>query len=328
MHRPTRVAWIIPAHNRREITLDCLRRLHMDGVFTWSRAYVVDDGSSDGTGAAVALEFPEARVLHGAGNLWWTGATEFGMRTAFSDGADFIGWLNDDTQPLPGACAQLLATVEQRSAVVSGQCYVHGTSLLVYGGLRRARVSLHLEEATGTELRPADAAAGNFVLFPRAIIRQIGFPDGSRLPHAFGDTDYTLRARAAGFAVLVDPRVRAACTPNALANYTSWLLSDVQIADIWTPLWRKRSYTYAPAYARFLIRHFGLIGACYFVWIVGKRVPISLARLVTTLRWRRRVWGHRSLAWQEEQRLRAVLGEEAFKSTARAEALAHETRGR
>lgn len=327
MHSPIRVAWIIPVHNRREVTLGCLYRLRTDGVLTWSHIYVVDDGSTDGTGAALALEFPEVCVLRGAGNLWWTGATELGMRTAFSDGAQFIGWLNDDTQPEPGACARLLATVEQRGAVVTGQCYVRGTTLFVYGGLRRYLVSLRLEEVTGTEPRPVDAAAGNFVLFPRVVIQQIGFPDGRGLPHAFGDTDFTLRARAAGFAVLVDPQVRAACIPNALANYTSWLLSDMRIADIWTPLWRKNSYAYAPAYVRFLFRHFGPMGAIYWIWTVAKRLPISMARLVTPLRWRRRIWGNLSRTWREEQRLRAALNLAALKPAAKVGAPVHETQG-
>ena len=55
-------AVIIPVHNRRETTLACLRRLTADGVPAWSRIVVVDDGSTDGTGEAVRVEFPDVEI--------------------------------------------------------------------------------------------------------------------------------------------------------------------------------------------------------------------------------------------------------------------------
>ena len=57
----TRVAALIAAHNRRDLTLACLRSLdaqRVPGVTV--DAFVLDDGSSDGTSEAVAKRFPEA----------------------------------------------------------------------------------------------------------------------------------------------------------------------------------------------------------------------------------------------------------------------------
>ncbi|HZP59520.1 MAG TPA: glycosyltransferase family 2 protein [Opitutaceae bacterium] len=304
---PLRAAFIIPVHNRRETTLACLRLLAADGVPAWAEIYVVDDGSSDGTGAAVQAAFPAVHVLTGTGQWWWTGATEQGMRAAYADGAEFIFWLNDDTTPRPGACARLLATAEATGAVVTGQCFVPPDGPLVYGGLRRHGVGLRMIEIAGDEPAEVDAACGNFVCLPRAVVSGIGFPDGRHLPHAHGDTDYTLRARAAGHRVLVEPRAGAEARPNALRNYASWLLSEITVGQIWRSLGQQRSYAYAPAHARWLMRHFGLRGAGYWLWTVAKRVPISLARLTVPQSWLRRAWGARSRAWQEEQRLLAAL---------------------
>lgn len=303
----TPVAWVIPVHNRRETTLGCLRQLQRDGVLKWSEVYVVDDGSTDGTRAAVAAEFPAVHVLSGDGHLWWTGATERGMRAAFAAGAQLICWLNDDTRARPGACARLCATAAATGAIVTGQCFVPPDGPLVYGGLRRARVSLHLVAVSGETLWPVDAACGNFVCFPRAVVDRIGWPDGRRLPHAFGDSDYTLRAHLAGLSVMVDPLAVADARPNALGNYASWLLSDITVAAIWRQLADRRSYAYAPAHARFLARHFGMQGALYWTWTVLKRIPITLLRLLVPQSWLRRIWGRRSAAWQDEQRVLAAL---------------------
>lgn len=306
---PPSVAWIIPVHNRREITLSCLRRLHRDGVLKWSEVYIVDDGSIDGTAEAVAIEFPHAHVVRGSGDLWWTGSTALGMRAAMAGGAEILCWLNDDTEPLPGACAHLVACVKETGAVVTGQCLMSPQGPVVYGGLLCRGVVLQLVPVSGAEPIDVDATCGNFVGLPRAVITAIGYPDAARFPHAFGDQDFTLRARRAGFRVVIDPLAAADARPNALANYASWLLSDISVTAIWRQLFDRRSYAYAPAHAMFLTRHFGAKGAAYWVWTVVKRVPISLVRLLVPQRWLRRWWGPRSRAWQTERSVRAALAE-------------------
>lgn len=299
--------FIIPVHNRRETTLRCLQHLQADGVRQWATLCVIDDGSSDGTSEAIVRRFPEVRLLAGSGDLWWTGAVELGMRTAFAEGAECCVWLNDDTLPRPGACAAIIDTMRKTGAVVTGQCFIPPDGPLVYGGLVRQGIGLVLHPDAGDTIAPADAACGNFVSIPRSVIERIGFPDGRHLPHAFGDSDYTLRASQAGFSVLIEPRAIADAWPNSLANYASWLLSDIRVADIWRQLVDKRSYAYAPAHLRFLARHFGLRGVLRWISTVAKRVPVSIARILLPQSWLRRLWADRSAAWSEEQKIRRAL---------------------
>jgi GT2 family glycosyltransferase len=304
-----RVFIVIPVHNRREITLACLRRLRTDGVLAWATALVVDDGSSDGTGAAVAAEFPEVVVLRGDGDLWWTGATALGMREALARSAEFLFWLNDDCAPQPGACRRLFESAREHVAVVTGVCRIPPDGPVIYGGLRRmkGKIGLPLVIPVGTELEDCDATCGNLVCFPRAVPDAIGLPDDRALPHVHGDADWTLRARAHGFRVLVEPQARAWARPNRLEYHSSWLHGDISIAEMWRGLWQKRSYAYFPANFRYFARHFGVRGAAFCVWSAGKRVPITLVRLLVPRAWRRRWWGHTSQVWQEEQRIRAAL---------------------
>ncbi|MBI5380788.1 MAG: glycosyltransferase family 2 protein [Opitutae bacterium] len=303
------VGLVIPVHNRRELTLACLRRLRADGVLGWAEAIVVDDGSTDGTADAVRAEFPEAVLLRGDGRLWWTGATALGMSEALTRGARHIFWLNDDCAPAPGACRRLLDTATRTGTVVTGVCRVEPAGLVVYGGLRRGRIGLQLVTDLGDDLTACDAACGNFVCFPRAVVEALSLPDARRFPHAHGDTDYTLRATAQGFRVCIDPQARAEARPNALRNHASWLHGDISLAEMWSGLWQVRSYSYFPTHFRYLARHFGWRGAAFCLWTVAKRVPITAVRLLVPRAWRQRWWGHTSAVWQEEKRLHAALAE-------------------
>ena len=301
---------VIPAHNRLATTLACLHRLRMQGVFAWAAPIVVDDGSTDGTGDAIRLEFPDIEVLRGNGKLFWTGATELGMRRAVEHGAEFIFWLNDDCEPQPGALAELLAVARARGAVTGGVCVLPRSGQPVYGGFKKGRRELEFISAAPGEVTACDALNGNLVCVPRAVVDAIGFPDGRGLPHASGDTDYTLRATERGQTVLLVGAARAQATPHNRLGYASWLLSGMGVRNVWATLFNPRAYGYLPADLRFRSRHWGFGGLVCALWLVAKRVPVSVAILIVPLATRRRWWGRRSAAWRYEEMIRAESGHE------------------
>jgi len=301
-----RSAIVIPVHNRRATTLACLRHLAADDVFAWADVIVVDDGSTDGTTAAVRTEFPAVIILAGDGNLWWTGAIARGMKEALTRGAEFIFWLNDDCTPAPGALARLHKIAAGRSAFVGGTCVIPGSDVVVYGGLRRRGFAFDLLPLRPGVVESCDALSGNLVCFPAGLARHIGLPDAEHLPQTIGDIDYALRASQRGWPVLVAHDVTAEAVPNDWGNHASWLLSDIAVLEIWRSAWRKRSYGYFPTQWIFFTRHWGLRGGIHALWLLLKRPPLMLIRLVVPQRWLRRVWARRSATWQSEQRLRAA----------------------
>lgn len=204
-----RCTLIIPVHNRREITLACLRHLRAIGDLPAHRAIVVDDGSTDGTAAAVSAEFPDVEILSGHGELWWTGAIALGMERAFRQGAEAVCWLNDDCLPERGTLAALLAEAAvPPGCLAAPACFDRRTGRSVPNAFvgRRALVG-----TAGTTVE-AEGLSGFCVVVPRAVWTRIGVPDARRFPHYFGDNAYTLAATRAGFPARVLGAARAELT--------------------------------------------------------------------------------------------------------------------
>jgi GT2 family glycosyltransferase len=195
-----RATLLIPAHNRRALTLGCLRALHANGDLAACDALVIDDGSSDGTGEAIRAEFPAVRVRRGDGTLFWTGAIALGMRALLAppvNGA--MIWLNDDCRPRPGALAVLGAWLAQNPNALAAPRCIDRTGFVAATGFIGRRV---FSVAPGEERR-VEGVSGFCVGIGARAARALGPPDAVSFPHYAGDTAYTLRASRHGHAVVL-----------------------------------------------------------------------------------------------------------------------------
>ncbi|MBE9138798.1 glycosyltransferase family 2 protein [Nodosilinea sp. LEGE 07088] len=197
---------LIPVHNRRAITLAGLESLHRNGDLDRYRVVVIDDGSTDGTGAVIAREFPQVTLLPGDGNLWWTGAIRLGMDYAMAQGAEYLIWLNDDCRLAPGTLGGLLGFCrDYPRAIVGAQGFEQDDpTRLSFGGKRKTWQGYRFLTLSPGQTMPCDLLSGNLVCLPRAVVDAIGYPDVVASPHYGGDSLYLLRAQRAGFQLYVD----------------------------------------------------------------------------------------------------------------------------
>jgi GT2 family glycosyltransferase len=238
----TRVAAVLAAYNRRDLTLACLRSLRdqqVPGVAV--DTFALDDASSDGTAAAIAEEFPEVTLLQGDGKLYWNGGMRRAFAAAMAGDYDYYLWMNDDTELDDGALAVLLDTERQLcrqnhgAVIVAGSTRHPDTGELTYGGVVRP----HRWRPMRTELvepgvtpRPCDTMNGNATLISRAVVRRVGNIDPAFVQQ-MGDFDYGLRARAAGCSVWIAPGTVGICASHPERRPGEKPLGD-ELRQLWS----------------------------------------------------------------------------------------------
>jgi GT2 family glycosyltransferase len=236
------IAVLMTCHNRKAMTLRCLDRLFRQALpsFVTLRVYLVDDGSTDGSGPAVQEVFPQVTVIQGNGTLFWCEGTRLAWRHAAETDPEFYLWLNDDVALRPRALETLLAVTSnncRRAVVVVGSCcdpatrkHTYGGHILSDSGHHPARLSPVVPDAIAA--KPCDTFNGNCVLLTRAVFLEVGFM--RRFGHAMGDTDYGLLARRNGIPVLIGPGYVAECTGHPIEQ--SWLNRTLSRKQRWQML--------------------------------------------------------------------------------------------
>ena len=219
----TRVEIVAPVHNRKNITLLCLKslsRINADGLDV--HIVIVDDGSTDGTGDAIRRDFPDVEIVQGNGDLWYTEGTNAGVRAALEYDPHFILMINDDAVFDADFLVSLVETAERNPHSVIGSL------LLLWnephklfqvspvwdtwsGGWRH----WHHQTVWTIPEKPwrVDLIVGNCLLVPAAAFRECGLMNSKRYPN-FGDAEFTPRLKRAGWQLLIEPRARVFCQPN------------------------------------------------------------------------------------------------------------------
>ena len=211
---------VIPVHNRLEYTRQCLACL-MAQTYRKFRIIVVDDGSTDGTDLMIEQEFPDAVVLRGDGNLWWTEATNWGVRYALqhrrADRRDFVLTLNDDTRVNPDYLQTLVDAYRRYWPCLVGSPSVDSDNphKLEYAGSAFELYTAggrHLAEDYGydyatlkarTDHVESGSLPGRGTLIPLEVFDKIGLYDSKKYVHYMSDIDFSIRARKAGYKLVV-----------------------------------------------------------------------------------------------------------------------------
>ena len=216
------VTIVILNWNREADTLECLDSLVRMNYPSFS-IVVVDNGSTDGSPEAIerwGREHLPLTLIRNAENLGFVRGSNQGMRHALSTDTDYVFLLNNDTVVEPDAISLLVATAE-RSGERTGDPGMVGPKIYQYGKdnvldcagtraipwLAQGFLIGHGEVDHGQYDNPGEMpyVTGTALLVKRSVLEKVGLMDEDYFCY-FEDFDWGLKAREAGYRLLLEPR--------------------------------------------------------------------------------------------------------------------------
>lgn len=205
---------VIVVYNSYADSRDCLQSL---AAATWPQlgVAVVDNGSGDGCGERLRVEFPELTHIRSEENRGFAGGCNIGIRAAIDAGADFICLLNNDTLVEPGFIEPLVdrAVGDAGAGVVGGKILYDGADRVIWfaGGEidERRGFTRHRgqdEPDVGQYDNPDDVdyVTGCLFFVPVPVFEKIGLFDERYFMYC-EEVDLCLRARRAGYRCCYEP---------------------------------------------------------------------------------------------------------------------------
>ncbi len=202
------VAAIVLNYNGKDLTLAALPSL-LGQDYPVCDVVVVDNGSTDGSVAALSAAFPEVAVLCTEVNLGPSGGATLGMRWAMERGYDYLLILNNDIEVAPDMVAELVKVAESDPSIgiVGPKCYYFAQRdrLWSVGGRMTFREAVTKDRARGERDRgqwdrdeEVDFINGCAMLVRREVVQAIGYWDPV-YELCFEDADFCWRAQERGY---------------------------------------------------------------------------------------------------------------------------------
>jgi GT2 family glycosyltransferase/glycosyltransferase involved in cell wall biosynthesis len=206
-----RVTILIPVHGQWHWTERCLKALALTEAVDLASVVVIDDASTDDTLANMG-RFPWAEVRQAPKNLGFTRACNFG---ALGVETEFILFLNNDTEPLPGFLESLIACADSESDVgIVGSKLIYPDGILQEAGSiiwrdgSRHNYGKYQDADEYKYLMPrnVDYCSGASILVRTELFQELNGFDERFAPAYFEDVDLCFAARKLGFHTRYEPR--------------------------------------------------------------------------------------------------------------------------
>jgi GT2 family glycosyltransferase len=214
---------IIPVFNGLHHTKKCL-----SGLFNMImelkeperiEVIVTDDGSKDGTSDWIGTNYPKVVVLNGDGSLWWSGGINMGMKYALEElETDYVLWWNNDITPANDYLENLLEIIDNEKIMIGGskifyagkenQVWSMGGKFDTKTGRKHMLGMDEYDNGQYNSIVDADWLPGMGTFIHKSVINKIGLVDNTTFPQYHGDSDFTFRAKLAGYTIKVYPHLR------------------------------------------------------------------------------------------------------------------------
>lgn len=181
---------------------------------------ITDDGSTDGSYEWIRKNYPNIHLLKGDGNLWWSGGINKTVHFVLKDlNDDYILLWNNDVKPGKTYFNNLFQILKNSDSntIICSKTYVLGTNdiILGMGGKFDPRTGKYQLNACGQKDSEhynksllVDWFPGMGTTIHKNVFNTIGLFDDKVFPQYHGDSDFGLRAKKAGFDIIIIPELK------------------------------------------------------------------------------------------------------------------------
>ena len=210
-----KIAIIIINWNTYQLTFNCLKSLKAC-TYKNKTIFLVDNGSKDGSGDKIALEFPDINFIKNEINEGFTGANNKALKVILKQNFDYVLLLNNDTEVKPNFLSLLEARMDSDQNLAATQPLIldfpnkntiwnGGGSFNTFFGLSKTRYNgliykPQLKIETFTEW-----ISGCCILVKIEVIKEVGLLD-NRFFAYFEDVDWSIRMTKLGYKLGVVPK--------------------------------------------------------------------------------------------------------------------------
>jgi hypothetical protein len=225
------VAIIILNWNGLKDTLACLASLsRLD--YPAYEVIVVDNGSSDGSVAAIRSLYPQTMLIETGDNLGFVGGNNVGLEYAKARQADYALLLNNDTEVSPDFLSLLVEAAESdpKVGIVGPTIYYYAQPEVIWsagGGIDWWEGETHMlglnevdQGQLGHSYRPVDFVTGCTLLIKMPLIDRVGLLD-PRFFAYYEEAEWCVRVSQAGFKILHVPQAKLWHKISLVARETS-----------------------------------------------------------------------------------------------------------
>ena len=210
-----RIAIIIINWNTYQLTFNCLKSLEACN-YKNKTIFFVDNGSNDGSGDKIALEFPEINYIKNEKNEGFTGANNKALNIILKQSFDYVLLLNNDTEVEPDFLSLLAASMESDKNLAATQPLIldfpNKNTIWNAGGSFNTFFGLSKTRYKGLIYKPklkidtfTEWISGCCILVNIGVVKEVGLLD-NRFFAYFEDVDWSIRMTNQGYKLGVVPK--------------------------------------------------------------------------------------------------------------------------